>query len=236
MFDRAHRLQAIVDRELTDAQAPATRSVEQSKRTAPASFDHRQWALLVGPEPVGGSFDPPAATADSTSLDDAHALELASDVAHEARHGEQWFLAARYAASQGRAAADIATAAEIPIEIAQQAEQLKLDGATPQQRALAAEMHDAVAVDENKRHNRHVDSLFGYDELAAAAKGAVAARDALRAAPTTANLTAARQALALVHQRMVVVEAYYVAYRAIPYEGDASEVGDEAALAFELSR
>ena len=103
-------------------------------------------------------------------------------------------------------------------------------------RRLEHAEHDAAVVAENRQENKRVANQYGYDELAAAAKAAAVARDALRATPNAVNLASAQQALASVHQRMVVVEAYYVAYRAIPYEADAHDVGEEAALAFELSR
>lgn len=178
---------------------------------------------------------PSAATVRSPSPGDVAGLRSSvRSVAHEARHGEEWFLGARFAAAKGMSAPEIATAQQIDGDIAAIAAARKLDGLTAQSRKLAEQMYGAT-IDDRATHAKTLNDT-GYEMLAMRRDDARAARDALRAAPSEAGLTEARTALQSLRRGMELVIEKYLAYRAIPFEADAHEVDVAAEVAFEATR
>lgn len=240
--DRMQEILDVVNRALIGADVPAAKDVEWSSHKSMAAFDFKAWILLVSPGLFDKSDDQPPATndkalkarpADGKPLDDGDAAELAATAAHEARHGEQWFLAARFAAAQGMDGAAIVAAQGIDKGIADVAVTRKLEGLSPQRRELAATMHQATIVDRAENSRKLHET--GYAEMAQRRADAVAARDALRGSPGADALSAARAALAALRAAMDSVIEKYVAYREIPFEKDSHEVDAAAELAFEAT-
>lgn len=237
--ERMAQVLAVANRALTRADVPPAKSALMSDNGSMASFDYRTWDLWlsmqlfapatgVPPRADDASKVQPSAGAD---LDDHHAAELASTTAHEARHGEQWFLAARFAAAEGADADEIHAKQGLDREIAEQAVARKLDGVSSAARDLAEKMHKATVVD--RKQNRKTGRRYGYKYLAAQRTRAIAARDALRDAPTAVTLSRAQSALDSLQTAIDLVFQKHIAYHQIPYEDDAHEVGAGAALAFE---
>jgi len=80
-------------------------------------FDFRTWRLSVASGPFSGAAQPDRATF----------IDMAKTIYHEARHCEQWYHMARYAASGGIEADDIATSLGIPLVVAIQAVTRRMD-------------------------------------------------------------------------------------------------------------
>ena len=80
-------------------------------------FDFKTWRLSVASGPFGGAAQPDRATF----------IDMAKTIYHEARHCEQWYHMARYAASGGLVAGDIADGLGIPRAVATQAVTRRMD-------------------------------------------------------------------------------------------------------------
>lgn len=240
--ERLEQVLAVVNRALVGADVPPAKAVELSSRRSMASFNFKSWSLLVSSRLVSkgaptaheGNAETHASETNAGRLSDADAAELADTAAHEARHGEQWFLAARYAAAKGSDAAAIQAAQEIAPEIAAMAAARPLAGVSAVTARLAATMYDATI--ENKEDNQRKGDDYGYDEMERQRGIAFAAREALRAAPSAEALKTAQAALEALRSAMDAVIEKYVTYRGIPYESDAHDVGAEAAVAFGAAR
>ena len=156
-------------------------------------------------------------------------------LAHEARHAEQYFLAARWLAGRGATAEEIvATIEELPLFIAEQAVAVGTRGLSGPAMALASSMHQALGPD----HPKHVSDAndTGYDKMRAARDAAREVVARLRARPAAATLEEGRATCENLQVSIAEVLRKYRVYRRSPYELDGHEVGAGAVAAFEASR
>jgi hypothetical protein len=163
--------------------------------------------LFSGPKPGGGWAD------------------RAATVAHEARHAEQFFLAARFLAALGRSAPAIAQALHMPDRPAEAAKRVPLDPESAQ--ADEAEVFADSVCGAGAREARRV-----HRELRRARDAHARAQAAFeRAAPADrarleGELEAARQR----------VSAAVDAYKALPMEADAFALSREVERVFREGR
>ncbi|MBP6848737.1 MAG: hypothetical protein KA201_33550 [Kofleriaceae bacterium] len=221
---RKAALEQLATTVLTAADVPPAPIVAPETWRTQASFDFRKWRIVL----LGSLLQRSPLTEEAT-------CELAEVMAHEARHAEQYFLAARWLAGGGATAEEIvATIEQLPIFIAEQAVAIGTRGLSGPAMALASSMHQALGSD----HPKHVSDAKddGYDEMRAARDAAreVAAR--LRARPATATLEEGRAACENLQVSIAEVLRKYRVYRRSPYELDGHEVGAGAVAAFEASR
>lgn len=121
------------------------------------------------------------ATLNAGTLSNPDASELCNTLLHEARHAEQSFLAARYAAGPAlRMNADqISDEQGIPLQIARAAVSARfLRGTDAQVRALGEAMYDANVT--NGEANQAISDDHGLPEMATARSAALRAFRALR--------------------------------------------------------
>lgn len=173
------------------------------------------------------------ATLNAGTLSNPDASELCNTLLHEARHAEQSFLAARYAAGPAlRMNADqISDEQGIPLQIARAAVSARfLRGTDARVRALGEAMYDANVT--NGEANQAISDDHGLPEMATARSAALRAFRALRVV-TSQTISAASLARTQLRQAIAVVEQRYTDYRNLPYEADAHEVGDAVGLAFD---
>ncbi|MEZ4398628.1 MAG: DUF4157 domain-containing protein [Kofleriaceae bacterium] len=171
------------------------------------------------------------ATVDAPALADAEAAEVANTAQHESRHAEQHWLRARYLAGEGRSARQIRAETGVPAAIATAAAAAPLGAADPRHgegqtmdRAFGADGATHAATS-----NQVTVEQQALDQRRAEAQ---AARAALAAAATPATVAAATTARDRLRAQIQAVETAYLAYRAIPYEADAHEVGDSTSEAY----
>jgi hypothetical protein len=171
--------------------------------------------------------------ANNAPSQDDHA-DLVNALAHESRHAEQAWVAARVAAGKGMKPDDIADAVGILPKIAGLAKKQPITAKT----AGAAELAFGNAMFEaeatNKTTNLNLEAV-----VAAASKELVARNDAcakavakLRGNPTSAEMAATVKARDALRAAVTAYSDAYRDYRSIPFEADAHEVGDAAATAF----
>jgi uncharacterized protein DUF4157 len=170
------------------------------------------------------------ATVEAPSLTSTEAGEVANVVAHESRHAEQHFLQARLLAGT-KSAADIKAATGIPLPIAKEAVKQKMAAGDPRI-AEAKTMDKAFGADgaANQAISANVNTVR--DEMNRRRKVAEDARTKLAASATAGTLAAGRKACADLITQTNEMEKAYLAYRTIPYEADAHEVGDSESEAF----
>lgn len=222
--ERAGHLEQVVAELLTAADVPPAKIVVKKDWRAPASFNFRGWEIFVR-----------ASLLTPIQLTDAAACELADVLAHEARHAEQYFLAARWLAGKGATADEIvATIVDLPRPTAEAAVARGVRGLSGPAMALASSMQQALGPD----HQRHVQEAndTGYDELAASRDRGRAVLSRLRARPATASLEDGRAACHELEVAIAEVLRKYRVYRHSPYELDGHEAGAGAVAAFEASR
>jgi hypothetical protein len=212
-----------LDDELDAQKIPKLLQVKTVKTEFKGSFQAGLWRFNLSEDLVN-----------RTPLSDADAAELCNTGLHEARHAEQAFLSARYAAGppDNKNAAQIAAEQGIPQDpIAKAAVAQKFDNTTdPTVAALGKQMHKANVTDGDK--NQRISDDDYLPEMATmrdAAKLALQALTAAITAQTLANATTKRDEL---KKAIAEVERRYTLYRNIPYEADAHEVGDAAEQAF----
>jgi hypothetical protein len=162
---------------------------------------------------------------------DAEAAELANTAQHESRHAEQHFLRARYLAGQGRNANQIVADTGIPQVIAQAAVLAPL-GAMDARAGEAQTMDQAFGADGAAHGATSQAVSTAIAELGVRRTAAQQARIALAGNLTAGTVNDARDARDRLTQQIQTVENNYLAYRAIPYEADAHEVGDSTTEAF----
>jgi hypothetical protein len=168
------------------------------------------------------------------ALPDPEAADLANTTAHETRHAEQHFVGARYEAGVLKMdAKQIHVAQDIPVDIAAIAVTRKMDaGAGAAEKALGAQMAQSMGTDReaNKATSSAVDSEIA--NLDAARQEAQTALTALEASDTPATEAQGAQKRDVLKAAIAAVKKSYSAYRGIPHEADAHEVGDTAELAY----
>jgi hypothetical protein len=159
--------------------------------------------------------------------------DLINAVAHESRHAEQAWFAARLAAGKGMKPDAIAGALGVRPEIAKWAKDAPITAktATPAELAFATAMFDAEGTRgaDNQKLERAIEEK-GKDLIAknAACASAVAK---LRSSPTGAQMTATTKTRDALRAAVAAYTDAYRDYRGIPFEADAHEVGDAAAVA-----
>lgn len=206
-------------RELAAVDVPPFLSWDFNPRPSRASFFFPQWKLWIS-----------RALLEAPSLAADDAADLCGTVAHEARHAEQHFLAARTLAARGLDARQIVQKMRLPEPIAERAASLKLTGVAGEDLSFAHRMHDSLVVDR-KVHDGILDDS-GFRELAQSRASGQSALVALRREISQETIGEASNAAAWIREEIEATEARYLFYRDLATEHDAHEVGEDAALAF----
>jgi hypothetical protein len=221
--DRVKAIGAAANAELTQAGVPPFMAVAKAQTEWKGFFQAGLWKFSISDALVTGG-----------ALSDADAAELSNTTLHEARHAEQHFLAARFAAGPpaNKTAAEIAAEQGIPEDpVAKAAVAAKFNAATdPKVAALGKEMHKAMVTD--KAANQRISDDDYTAEMATARAEAITSLAALKASTTTATIMDATAKRDKLKAAIAEVERRYTLYRNIPYEADAHEVGDAAEQAF----
>ena len=217
------RAQAMIDganAALVAAKVPKYLAHAIVDMTARGSFSRSAWKFNIR-----------KATVDAPSLTNDEAGEVANVVAHESRHAEQHFLRGRYLAGTGKSAADVEADTGMPAVIAAEAVKSKLTSVDPRF-AEAKKMDQAFGAGgaANQAISNQVDTEIA--ELNNRRGAATMARTTLQGSATQPNIDDGRKKCAALKAQTLKVEQAYLAYRAIPYEADAHEVGDSEAEAF----
>ena len=221
---RREALERLATTVMTAADVPPAPIAARRDWRTPASFDFPNWTIAIRRSLI-----------ERAPLTDEAACELAEVLAHESRHAEQYFLAARWLAGKGASAEEIvATIKHLPIAIAEQAVALGTRGLSGPALALASSMQQALGAD----HPKHVRDAKddGYDQMRVARAAGLEVAARLRARPATASLEEGRAACERLRVAIAEVLQKYRVYRRSPYELDGHEVGAGAVAAFEASR
>lgn len=220
--DRLKAVAAAINDELALADVPKFLEVKAIPMEFKGSFAHSLWRFNLSKEMV-----------DKPALSDADAAELCNTALHEARHAEQAFLGARFAAGapNNKDADAIVAEQHLPKVIAEAAVAKKFDAGTdPKVAALGAEMYKANVTDGAANQQISDDDyLTEMKDKRDEAKAALAALKLKADAGTISTATTKRDEL---KAAIAEVERRYTLYRNIPYEADAHEVGDAAEQAF----
>lgn len=211
------------DDALVSASVPKFKKAEKEDMSPRGRFLGGPWELHVKEAMVN---DP--------TLSDPAAADLTNTVLHETRHAEQAYVAARYAAGFEKADAAKLAAEGLNSDIASAAVANKMDATTHADvknlgKAMRGSDFGVEGTNNAAKEQAMEDEL---PKLNAALANATAAVTALDATPQEKQVAAARQQRKLLLQEVAKVEQRYGAYRAIPHEADAHEVGDAAELAF----
>jgi hypothetical protein len=221
--DRTKAVGKALDDELVAQKIPKLLEVKRIKTEFKGSFQASLWRFNLSDALVNQS-----------PLSDADAAELCNTGLHEARHAEQAFLSARYAAGppDNKNAAQIAAEQSIPQDpIAKAAVAQKFDNKTdPAVAALGNEMYKANVTDGAT--NQRISDDDYLKEMEDKRKESGLALQALKAAITSQTIAAATTKRDELKAAIAEVERRYTLYRNIPYEADAHEVGDAAEQAF----
>jgi hypothetical protein len=221
--ERTKAVGKALDDELDAQKIPKLLEVKRIKTEFKGSFQASLWRFNLSEDLVKQS-----------PLSDADAAELCNTGLHEARHAEQAFLAARYAAGppDNKNAAQISAEQSIPQDpVAKAAVAQKFDGKTdPAVAALGKQMYKANVTDGAK--NQHISDDDYLKEMGDKREESRLALEALKAAITTQTLAKATTKRDELKAAVAEVERRYTLYRNIPYEADAHEVGDAAEQAF----
>lgn len=220
--ERLAKLAQAINTEMTGADVPPFEKVDSEVIEFKGYFSHGLWKFVVSD-----------ALLTASPLPDADAAELCNTALHEARHAEQAFLAARYAAGppNNDDATTIASAQGIPKKIAKLAVAKKLDAKSdPQVAALAKSMYDANVT--NGAANQQISDDDYLKEMEQVRGKARTALKDLQSSATSSTIAAATTARDELRAAIAEVERRYTLYRNIPYEADAHEVGDAAEQAF----
>lgn len=159
--ERRDRMQAAVGARAQAAGFPAPKVVladDLGGRHGELRF--RTWDVAVNQD-----------LAEKDTLSDEDAAKLGDTLAHETRHGEQWYLIARRDAAEGMDAAAIQRQRHLPNVIAQQAARQPL-AADDSRRACADAMHRSVYGADAAARNRTIRGLKTHGDQVAEAKAA----------------------------------------------------------------
>jgi hypothetical protein len=219
---RLHRLVELMNVELDSAGVPRLLTSSTTRKDTRGAFDPQQWGFIVN---LGDMQRP--------DLSDEDAADLANTALHEARHAEQTFLAARFAAQQHvfTTPLNISNEVDIPLSVAMQATAKKFTSRTdPTVAAMGRQMFQTVVTDA--AHTAEAESSKDLDDMEAACKRAAKALDALQKQETMDTVLEAESALVVLRVAIAEVVRRYPIYRALPNEADAHEVGDAEEQAF----
>ncbi len=219
--NRVKMLGAAANAELTAAEVPGFLALHKQAMEFKGFFRPSEWSFTISEALVTGA---------SLSNDDA--AGVANTTLHESRHAEQDFLAARFAAGvKKQDATQIAADQNIPKVIADKAVAKKFDANTsPAVAAMGDKMFTAGVTEHAK--NQAISNDDGLSDLATKRGDAETAVKNLEASATPATIAEATAKRDALNAQITVVEQKYTAYRNIPYEADAHEVGDAAEQAF----
>jgi hypothetical protein len=221
--DRLKAIAKAINAEMTSADVPTFLEVRKQSMEGKGSFSPGAWRFTVSEELVSGA-----------ALGDADAAELCNVSLHEARHAEQHFLAARFAAGPPKSmdAPAIAVEQGIPEDpIAKAAVAKKFDGKTDATVAgLGASMYQSMVTDSATNQRITHDDYTA--EMKVARDEAIKSLAALKAAATATTIADATAKRDTLKAAIAEVEKRYTDYRNIPHEADAHDVGDAAELAF----
>jgi hypothetical protein len=221
--DRTKAVGKAIDDELDAHKIPKLLQVKTIQTEFKGSFQSGAWRFNLS-----------EALVNKSPLSDTDAAELCNTGLHEARHAEQAFLAARYAAGppENKKEDEISIEHGIPKDpIAKAAVAQKFDNKTdPAVAALGKQMHKANVTDGAK--NQQISDDDYLNEMEQVRTQASTALQALKAAITSATIAKATTKRDELKAAIAEVERRYTLYRNIPYEADAHEVGDAAEQAF----
>jgi hypothetical protein len=211
------------DDALAGAAVPILKGSKKTAMTARGAFSPAEWKFYVQEELVK-----------QPTLPDGPAAEMANGTLHECRHAEQHYTGARYSAGfEGLDAAKIAQVQGIPDDIAATAVAHKMDAQTdPAVKSMGAQMAQSMGPDAATHHA--TDDAFDAEKakLDTARSDADASATKLEAAAMPATIADAQAKRQTLRDEVSALEKRYAAYRAIPHEADAHEVGDAEEQAF----
>jgi hypothetical protein len=215
---------AAVGDEMEQAGVPRFRKVEAEEMSSKGYFDPSAWRFAVNEQQV-----------QSPSLSDADGAELANTAFHEARHAEQHFVGARYAAGiLHHDAATIAAEGSIEKSIAQQAVSRKFSDQTdPELSKFGEAMYDAHVT--HGETNQGISDQHQSQKVALEKKrhDAYEVMQKLRGTPTDETVRDGEKKRDALRAEVAKTEKTYGAYRQIPYEVDSHLVGDATGEAFQ---
>lgn len=225
---RAQALLAVCNAALRSIGVPPMGDLELHSMEPRGMFDRDQWKLVFRKQILS----------QPAPLSDAEAAGIADTALHETRHCEQHFRIARYLAGQHVSAQALATQRKIPITVAKAAtaNPLTHQNGTPQEVQEAQQWKQALSTQGQSQHNHHISGTTGQaiQQLADRRAAAQQALTDLQDHQTPHNLQRASLAASALAAQIATVQNLYPAYRAIPCEADAHEVGVSTARAFEL--
>jgi hypothetical protein len=211
------------DDALAGATVPTLKDSKQAPMIARGAFSPSEWKFYVQDQMVS-----------SPDLPDPAAADVANMTLHECRHAEQHFVGARYAAGiDGLDASAIAQQQNIPDDIAAKAVAHKMDAQTdPAVKALGAKTSQSMGPDSETHHATSDAFDVEKAKLDNTRTDATDAATKLEAAATPATIADAQTKRKQLGDEVKALEQKYAAYRAIPHEADAHEVGDAEEQAF----
>jgi hypothetical protein len=218
---RIDAIGALANDAMTKAGLPTFAVIEPVKMFSKGSFNSTYWSFEVNEAQVAAK-----------TLDDEAASLLANTIAHECRHAEQHFTAARYAAGMEKHdSATIQGEVGIPDFIADEAIKKKMDATTDMAVASLgkAMLDDYTAVKPSNQDTYTAGAVEIMDKKVARARRALRA---VRRSVTDSTVKSAENAKFELEASTANVETVYAAYRRQPTEADAHEVGDTAVAAF----
>ena len=209
---RAKALGAAANVQLKAAGVPEVK-VRVKKMSNLGELDFATWTLDIGKDAFA------KAAASRSEIGDA-----AETVYHEARHAEQWFRMARLQAGKGWNAWKIATKLGIPLKIAKAAVANPLAAGAGTEATEAGAWFESVYGTGRKHREKTLKSLPKIRKKLKAARAALAKLDKNPKA-TEKQKEAARKKVEDLEKEAATA---YDAYRALPEEADAWDVGGEA--------
>lgn len=221
--ERIDAIGAAANAELTQAGVPNFILVDKMAMVPKGMFSRGGWAFYINEDLVS-----------SPTLDAATAGMVANAAMHESRHAEQHFLAARYSAGFNKTdQAGLVAEQGIPDPIAKEAVNKKFNAMSDMAVAsLGQRMFKAYVTDAAATSAAAGGLDPARDDMNDKRTKAETARTALTTTVSSATVTTAESARDALSASITAVEKAYAAYRAVPYEADAHEVGDAAELAF----
>lgn len=228
--ERAKKLIAICNDALKDIGVPPMKPAIE-RMNARGVFRAHKWSYVLRRQ-----------TMNRWVLGDREAAELADNLMHESRHCEQYFRVARYLARKGELewpAAQIASRLSIPENAAKTAaaNPLTTENATGQEIKEARAWREAILEENRTTKNDQAGNRLNkaIAELERQRKAAMRTQSKLRKAVTTPRIDQAIEAGKQLAEQRDLVRTIYAAYRKLPHEVDAHEVGVSAAWAFDQS-
>ncbi len=221
--ERLEAIGAAANAELTQAGVPKFMLVDKMAMSAKGMFMGSAWAFYLNEDLVS-----------SRALDAAAAGQVANAAMHESRHAEQHFLAARYSAGMNKTdQAGLVAEQDLPDPIAQEAVKQKFNAASDMAvAALGQRMFKAFVTDDATVRPVAGGLDPARDDMNDKRTKAATARSALTRTVSSAAVATAERARDALSASIAAVEKAYAAYRGVPYEADAHEVGDAAEQAF----